>query len=370
MKHTRQALINICLLSLMLSFSALADPTHSSSKAEWWNIPYPTQFDNTQLPNKQDFIKVAGNRLVDESGQVVLLRGMNIADPDKLVKQNQWSKEVFKAVKSWGANVIRLPIHPISWKSRGKSEYFELIDQAVIWANQLDMYLIIDWHSIGYLPDGLFQHVMYETNEQETRQFWKDIAFRYQGVSTIAVYELFNEPTDQGGRAGTANWIEWKGVNEALIDIIYAHDKRVIPLVAGFNWAYDLRPVKSAPVDRPGIAYAVHPYPQKAKPEIKNTENFFKLWQEVWGFLANDYPLIATELGWVKEDGYGAHIPVIDDGSYGPRIIQFMAARHISWTGWVFDPDWSPTMIKNWSFEPTEQGEFFKKELLKHDVLP
>lgn len=349
----------ICLLFGMYTQAVASE----SKEGLWWNNPYPKTFDSKKLINKQEFVRVKGNRLVLDSGKNIDLKGMNIADPDKLARENQWNERLFIELKNWGANVVRLPIHPISWNGLGKERYFELLDQAVLWANKHHMYLIVDWHSIGYLPSGLFQHVIYETNEQETRKFWRDIAFRYQNISTIAVYELFNEPTDQGGRAGKANWQEWKRFNEELIDIIYAHDTNVIPLVAGFNWAYDLRPVKNAPIERKGIAYAVHPYPQKAKPEIKSKENFFKLWEEVWGFLAKDYPVMATELGWVQPDGYGAHIPVMNDGSYGPQIIEFMDKRNISWTGWVFDPQWSPTMIKDWSFEPTEQGAFFKKVL-------
>jgi hypothetical protein len=30
------------------------------------------------------------------------------------------------------------------------------------------MYIIIDWHSIGYLPVELFQHSMYDTTMKET----------------------------------------------------------------------------------------------------------------------------------------------------------------------------------------------------------
>ncbi|MCF2946729.1 glycoside hydrolase family 5 protein [Paraglaciecola aquimarina] len=358
--------IAIALFTLLVSANIFAADKKTEPEG-WWGQPYPSQFDTSQLTKQLDFISVQGNQLVDGSGQQVIFKGMNIADPDKLLREGQWSEKLFKEVKAWGANIVRLPIHPISWQGHGKEAYFKLIDQAIIWANAQEMYIIIDWHSIGYLPSELFQHPMYDTTMKETRTFWKDIAFRYSGVSTVAVYELFNEPTDQGGRAGKANWLEWKAFNEELIDIIYAHDKKVVPLVAGFNWAYDLRPIQQNPVDRKGIAYAAHPYPQKAKPTVKSKENFFKLWEEVWGFAAKDYPVIATELGWVKADGKGAHIPVINDGSYGPQIIEFMQQRGISWVAWVFDPDWSPTMISDWNFTPTQQGAFFKKEMLKHE---
>jgi len=39
----------------------------------------------------------------------------------------------------------------------------------------------------------------------------------------------------------------------------------VVPLVAGFNWVYDLRRIQQFPVDRQGTAYTAHAYSQKAK---------------------------------------------------------------------------------------------------------
>ena len=349
------------LFTIMFAALLFAANTSAGQK-DWWNIPYPAAFDASQL-KPQSFIKVEGNKLINDEGETFLFKGMNLAAPDKLVHQSQWKKSLFKELKDWGVNVVRLPIHPIGWRAIGESEYLQLIDQAVVWANAYDIYLIIDWHSIGYLPDGLFQHPMYVTTEQETMQFWQTIAKRYTNIPTVAVYEIFNEPTDIGGKAGKADWMEWKAFNEKVIDVIYAHDRNVIPLVAGFNWAYDLRPVLDNPIARPGVAYASHPYPQKESPSVANKENFFRLWDDAWGKVSATYPIIATELGWVRKDGVGAHIPVINDGSYGPMIIEFMDQRNISWVAWVFDPEWSPTMIHDWDFTPTQQGEFFKKVL-------
>lgn len=349
-------------VAFILIFIAPHAMGETSVSNAWWEMPYPSTFDTSNL-KPQPFISVKGNKLIDESGQQVVLKGMNIADPDKIIQEGKWNKALFEELHRWGVDTIRLPIHPIAWRQRGEDGYFKAIDEAVVWANDLGIYLIIDWHSIGYLPDELYQHSMYDTTIKETKIFWKKIAFRYQNVPTIAVYEIFNEPTDQGGRAGKSDWLEWKAMNEDIIDIIYAHDRSIIPLVAGFNWAYDLRPIAKAPIERDGVAYAVHPYPQKAKPLVRNKQNLFALWEEVWGFMAKDYPLMATELGWVQPDSFGAHIPVKDDGSYGPMIIEFMDERDISYTGWVFDPLWSPRMILDWDFTPSEQGKFFKQVL-------
>ena len=163
---------------------------------------------------------------------------------------------------------------------------------------------------------------------------------------------------------GRRDWGKWKAANEYMIDMIRAHDKDVIPLVAGFNWGYDLRPVRDNPIDRPGVAYASHPYPQKEKPAERTKENLFAAWDDAWGFVADNHPMILTEMGWVQEDGYGAHIPVIDDGSYGPIIAEYMASKGLSWTAWVFDAQWSPRLIDDWDFTPSEQGEYFRQLML------
>lgn len=368
---TKCRTVSMCFALLLVwstisSVSFAMPNTHSkmAKEGQWWTIPYPTPFETSRLKS-QSFISVKANQFVDEQGKAIIFRGVNIADPDKLVKEDRWTKDLFREIRDWGANMIRLPVHPISYRIRGKDDYFELLDQAVVWANAYSLYLILDWHSIGYLPTELFQHPMYITSKAETYRFWKDASARYKNVPTIAVYEIFNEPTTWGGTFGKPDWTVWKAMNEEIIDIIRAADKTVIPMVAGFNWAYDLSPVAKNPIDREGVAYAIHPYPQKENPQPPSKKSYHKVWQKSWGHLAAKYPMIASELGWVQADGHGAHIPVINDGSYGPHIVEFMEERGISWTVWVFDPEWSPTMIKNWNYEPSEQGAFFKKVMLE-----
>lgn len=341
------------------------------SADEWWNIPYPQSFDAKTLPRKQSLIKVQGKGFVTAESKEFIFRGVNIADPGKLHPQGRWNKALFEEVHRWGANTIRIPIHPHSWRKHGKDWFFERLDEAVLWANSMDMYLIIDWHSIGNLEAEMYQHVMYETTQNETADFWRKISLRYRNVPTIAVYEIFNEPTHNyigtgNFSLGKASWESWRLMLEDYIDLIRLYNKDAIPLVAGYNWAYDLTPIADAPVRRENIAYAIHPYPQKARPQDPTKANYFAMWEKTWGYVADKYPLIATELGWAKETDYGAHVPVINnDGTYGPNIVEYMKKKGVSYTVWVFDAEWSPVMIKDWNFTPSEQGEFFKKEMLK-----
>jgi aryl-phospho-beta-D-glucosidase BglC (GH1 family) len=344
-----------------LCFIALIAFSCTSLQAQ---TPSGSRFDESKLANKLSLISVKKNEFIDENGNAFVFKGMSIADPDKLLDEGRWDKRVFDELKRWGVNTVRLPVHPRAWRKQGVDNYLALLDQAIIWANERNMYVIIDWHSIGDLAKGLFQRDIYETTLDETLSFWKIISHRYQGISTVALYELFNEPTTLSENV-EANWSQWKAFNEFLIDTIKEQDDSTVFLVAGFNWAYDLTQVRKHPIDRPNVGYVSHPYPQKAGNGKLTKQDQFTHWDKYWGYVAEDYPVVTTEIGWVKADGFGAHNPVKNDGEYGPHIMEYLNKGGISWIGWVFDPRWSPVMIKNWDFEPSVQGNFFKKELLK-----
>ena len=48
------------------------------------------------------------------------------------------------------------------------------------------------------------------------------------------------------------------------------------------------------------------------------------------------------------------------DAAYGPAIIKYLEGKGISWTVWCFDPEWGPTLIRNWNYDLTPSGEFAK----------
>lgn len=311
--------------------------------------------DAKELPR----IKVEGNKFVDEDGETIVFQGLNSSDPDKLEKQGHWNLAYFEEVKKWGANIIRFPIHPRAWRERGPEAYMQLIDAGLEYAEQVGIHVILDWHSIGNLRTHLYQSEGYYTTLTETYTFWRTMARRYGKNKTVAFFELYNEPTTHSGQHGTCTWEQWKEIMEELIGIIRANGCEAIPLVAGFNWAYDLTPVADNPIDAEGIAYVSHPYPQK-RPKPWEDQ-----WTKDWGFVAEKYPLILTEIGFCGADDRGAHIPVISDESYGDAITKYTEERGISYVVWVFDPNWSPMLFHDWSFKPTRQGEYFKKAMTK-----
>lgn len=351
-----------CLLAIGMhsAFGADGPTLHADAWKNtngWWTPVTLAKFDINSIKKQLPSIRVDGNKFVNDQGKVVIFRGVNISDPDKLVTDGRFDRQHFEMAQSWGANVIRIPVHPSAWRKRGKDEYLTLLDQAIQWTNEMGMYTILDWHSMGNLKSDLYQTASYATTKAETFDFFRIVSDRYKDVHSVAMYEVFNEPTVFNGQLGVLSWADWKLINEEAITIIQAHNPKAIALVAGFNWAYDLKPVAAAPIERSNVAYVSHPYPMKVGPP------FEEHWERDWGYLAARFPVIATELGYQLAGTKGAHIPVIDDGSYGPRITNYMEKKGISWVAWVFDPDWAPQLIEDWSYRPTLQGRHFREAM-------
>ena len=298
-------------------------------------------------------IKVQGNKFVDPQGKTILFRGIAISDPDKIERQGHWNKEHFGKVKEMGANIVRVPIHPVAWRERTPEKYIKLLDEAVDWCSDLGMYVMIDWHTIGNLETEIFQDPMYNTTKRETYEFWRTISKHFSGNNTVAFYELFNEPTTCNGQVGPISWADWKKTVENIISIIRAHDKETIPLVAGFDWAYDLTPLREEPINAEGIGYVTHPYP------FKRSEPWVPKWEEAFGFAADKYPVVATEFG--DDVNSGTMEPYTNH--YGNQIIGYLESKGISWIIWVFDPEWGGAKIKNWNYELTPGGEFYKQAM-------
>ena len=75
-----------------------------------------------------------------------------------------------------------------------------------------------------------------------------------------------------------------KQINENIISLIRSYDAETIPLVAGFDWAYDLTPIINEPINAEGIGYVTHPY------DNKRSQPWEPKWEENFGFASGKYP--------------------------------------------------------------------------------
>ena len=352
---------------------------------------YVDRWDRHQpSPKAKDMplVSVEGNHFVTPDGKTILFRGIAVSDPDKIERQGHWNKEHFERVKNLGANIVRVPIHPAAWQERTPAAYLNMLDEMVDWCTDLKLYVMLDWHTIGNLEMEMFQDPMYVTTKQETFDFWRKIAARFKGNNTVVFYELFNEPTVYRGQLGVCTWSEWKALVEKMITVIRFSDNETIPIVAGFDWAYDLTPLHREPINAPNIAYSSHPYSNKSPQPWAAT------WEQNFGFAANTWPVFATEFSYDATDmpelidpskGFvPGNFRLIDPDKgmtrgnlvmkkaepidyngdhYGNQIIDYLEGKGISWCVWVFDPDWGGGKIKSWNYEPTEGLKFFSEAM-------
>jgi endoglucanase len=193
-------------------------------------------------------IAVKGNRFVNPAGETVVFRGLALSDPAALVAKGQWGRRYFEEARKWNANVVRVPVHPADWRRLGAEEYLKRLDEAVQWSGELGMYVIIDWHTIGNLLTGVYHRGGYLTSRDETFRFWYTIAQRYKNNPVVALYELYNEPTNVDGEMGPMPWDEYRKLIEDLTYMVQKINPRAIVLVAGYNWGYDLTQVRYEPI--------------------------------------------------------------------------------------------------------------------------
>ena len=90
---------------------------------------------------------------MNDKSETIILRGYNTSDPAKLNEQGHWDNSYFDEIKKWGANVVRFPVHPSNWRKLGTKAYLSLLDEGIQMATDRNLYVIIDWHSIGKLID-------------------------------------------------------------------------------------------------------------------------------------------------------------------------------------------------------------------------
>jgi hypothetical protein len=316
--------------------------------------------------------RTEGNRIIDGQGTPRILRG--VAVPEVVwIAERQDSKigyfdgRMFHAAADWHADVMRLSVMPAVWRKHGQAEVLRVLDRAVAYARHYGLYLIINFHSIGYPPDertlklvDWYYGDLYRTDPAEFRAFWQAIARRYAGNPTVAFYELFNEivpitadgrPADQA--TGAEYWSRWRDRAEMEIDLIRGIDPAKPIIVGGLQYGYDLSDAPQAPVRRPNIVYATHPY----------AGSDWRLdWERAFLAPARLLPVMATEFGW--DETLHPEASNKAPGRYRETIFQAFDEAGIGWIAWSFSHEFRPSLLRDaTSFAPTEFGQVVKDAL-------
>ena len=134
---------------------------------------------------------VSGNKIIDENKNEIVLKGLMAPDPQKILREGNFSKAYYDGIFSFGGNAIRVPVHPDMYVT---DEYYmwRFLDQIVGWAGECGQYVIIDWHYIGnpVTGDGKEMPDMQKNHMELTKQFWEQTASYFKDATNV-IFEIY-----------------------------------------------------------------------------------------------------------------------------------------------------------------------------------
>lgn len=296
-----------------------------------------------------NWLKVVGNKIVDSAGNQVILKGLNIADPEQLDVKS-WERPGFSAsiiankAIALGAKVIRLPILPGN-SSYPKEGFLNKLNGYDIYFNYhilplvkeltgKGIFVIIDLH---YVQD-------YNTLSDKVTEFWTYMAPKFN-TNPLVLYEIFNEPINPD------NWTTWKNLAQPTVDLIRKFAPNNLILVGGPYWSSHISGAVSNPIEGSNIVYVAHIYSNQPYSDLAKR----------YGEVIKKYPLFVTEWGFEYGGTEGGDIV------WGQDIANWLSYNNVSWTVWCYDTQWGPRMVDDkWNLRPSPGGMgMFVSELLK-----
>jgi hypothetical protein len=298
---------------------------------------------------------VVGKAIYDSNGNRHFFHGVSRPSLEWNAQGESLGQQDYTLMKSWHANVVRLPLNQDFWLSGSasyKPGYAATVDQQVQWIEGLGMDVILDlhWSDRGTLANAPGQQKMADTN---SLVFWQQVAAKYKNDGRV-MFELYNEPQiipwNVWRDGGTVDGWTAAGMQQ-LYDAVRSTGANNIVFVGGINWAFDLSGVSSNKLNGVNIVYVTHPYDQGGKQPAN--------WDTAFGTLSATQAVMATEFGNTASC----------DTSYIQKLIPYLDMHEISWAGWAWyvkDCNF-PSLITAWGTDsPSPSGQIVKTALLAY----
>ncbi|TFH08553.1 MAG: hypothetical protein E4H08_07575 [Candidatus Atribacteria bacterium] len=296
-------------------------------------------------------LHVDGQHIVTETGEIVTLRGMSTDYPVTALWDGPILKRDLVMMKEWGANVVRVPIVPMHFVEDGGEAYLRTyVDPLVKWAAELDMYIIISWHTNGDPKLGISSTAPPEFNPDIAiaRDAWEIIAARYKDCHW-ALPMVFAE-------AESITWEEFHPMMTDLVDIVRRHSPESVVLVPGVDWAADLTEIPNHPIDRANIVYVTDVYPWMEGVKWRNS---------VRALQDAGAPVLVAEWSYSRNRSSG-HYATRE--LYGNRLVKLFDQLGVGWVAW----NWThyPGSNTIMFFDYLRQEKFTLAELVYDTLAP
>ena len=289
-------------------------------------------------------LKVIGDKIYNDSGQVVILKGVNLPglEWDKGPANNNITrKTIIYLATEWNANVIRLPLNA-QWYI-DDPVYRQVVKDVQNWCAENGLWLIIDYHWVDEVQK---QAKLPGTN---ATTFWSMVAHNFKDADNV-IYDIYNEPF----------WVaysDWANVANNLMNIIKNIDSNAIFLINGVSWGYDHQN-NAYWTDKDNVIYGTHDYPGK-----DNDASAYE-------FLFGQHPVLVGELGYWTDD-QSSPTGVKGDPAYLYDLLNKINNNGLSYTAWSFHWEAAPTLLQSddTTYPRTEYGDIIYNDIRGTSLL-
>ncbi len=327
-------------------------PVTTTTAASISAPPKPSAVEKTGragLVSEHGQLSVKGADLVDENGKPFQLCGVS-------THGIQWfpafaNKDVFRYLRDeWKINVIRLAMYTGAgegYTDSTKAGIEKTVQNAVDYAIELDMYVIIDWH--------ILQDQSPQVRKADALRFFGYMSEKYADYPNV-IYELCNEPN------GYATWGgDIKPYAEEVIPVIRKNDPDSVIIVGTPTWSQDIDKALADPLNYDNVMYALHYYAATHTDWLR--DRLVKCYN-------SGLPIMVTEFGNCDASGNGSN-----NFDQAEKWLTLLDSLNISYMNWsLCDKAEAASLLKpgasakgGWAdSQLTENGLFMKRWFTEH----
>jgi endoglucanase len=327
-------------------------------------------------------LHVSGNKLVDSSGNQVVLHGVNRSGTEYACVQGNGifdgpnDQASITAMKSWGpVNAVRVPLNEACWNAESYvnsaysgTNYINAIKSYVSLLNSNGIVAILDLH----WTDGLYTgNSSGCSSAQATCQkpmpdaaqaipFWTSVANTFKGNDAV-IFDLFNEPyASRATGSTTTGWQCWEnggtcsGISyqvagmQQMVNAVRSAGANNVLMLGGEEYSNDLTSwLQFKPTDPDNnLVASFHSYNFNAC----ITQSCWT--SQVQPVIAS-VPVIAGEIG--ENDCAGSYID---------SLTAWLESQNTSFLAWAWNADFAcssgPGLITDYTGTPTNYGAAYK----------
>lgn len=214
-----------------------------------------TNFVDNDYVGEWGRLKLVNKQLSDQNGNAIQLKGWSTFSINYDEVLPCLTSDGFTAMKSWGANVVRLAIYPKNSKGSYSESTDALIKKYITMASDLKMYVLVDWHVL----DGDENSGNPATYKDQAKGMFQRITSWVTSVGySNVLYEICNE-------CSGVTWDAIKSYANEVLPVIQSGDPGAIVIVGTPQWDQNINEAVSSPISASaypnlGLMYAFHFY--------------------------------------------------------------------------------------------------------------